>query len=177
MENTTKMENQKEIKGLVFLKSYYESIQELENEDKLEMYNAIFELAFFNQSPTFSKKYLGAIFKVMEPNIQNSLDRYKASQENGKKGGRPSKSTGIKLTDIPKHKTPTKMEDNIEEIINTPIIKEEIKEIDDLIEVDDDNDYFKELIKPKNKPVELPIKKKSSIDLDFYINNLQTIQQ
>lgn len=65
----------------------------------------------------------------------------------------------------------------IKEIINTPIIKEEIKEIDDLIEVDDDNDYLKELIKPKNKPVEQPIKKKSSIDLDFYINNLETIQQ
>ena len=80
-------------------------------------------------------------------------------------------------------KTPIEIEEIIntpiikKEVINTPIIKEEIKEIDDLIEVDDDNDYFKELIKPKNKPVELPIKKKSSIDLDFYINNLQTIQQ
>lgn len=77
------------LNGIVFMRSYYEAIKELESEDQNELYNAIFQLVFENKEPNFTKKYLGGYFKLMEPTLASSIGRYQASKENGKKGGRP----------------------------------------------------------------------------------------
>lgn len=84
------MKNETNINGIVFLRSYFESIEELEGSDKMEMYDAIFGLVFNNIAPVFSKKYLNGYWKLIEPTLASSINRYQASQENGKKGGRPA---------------------------------------------------------------------------------------
>jgi hypothetical protein len=75
--------------GVVFLRSYYESITSLEDGDKLEMYEAVFKHYFDGIEPTFSKAYLNGFWSLMKPNIDNSVNRYNNSVNNGKKGGRP----------------------------------------------------------------------------------------
>jgi hypothetical protein len=82
------MENQTNINGIVFLRSYYEAVEELEGNDKLEMYEAIFNLVFNGIEPNFTKKYLNGYFKLIQPTLMSSITRYKNSVENGKKGGR-----------------------------------------------------------------------------------------
>lgn len=164
MEKTIKMKN------IIVFESILDLLDEMTNEEAGLLFKGLND--FRNgKDVKFEDRYLQGLWKGILPNLNNMhtnyLNKVKNNAENGKKGGRPVKKETI-IIEQPIIK---------EEVINTPIIKEEIKEIDDLIEVDDDNDYLKELIKPKNKPVEQPIKKKSSIDLDFYINNLETIQQ
>ena len=87
------MENKTNINGIVFLRSYYEAVKDLEQDDQLEMYNAIFSLVFEGIAPTFTKKYLNSIYKVIEPNLAGSINRYQTSVENGKKGGRKPNKT------------------------------------------------------------------------------------
>lgn len=91
------MENQTNINGIVFLRSYYEAVEELEGNDKLEMYEAIFNLVFNGIEPNFSKKYLNGYFKLIQPTLMSSITRYKNSVENGKKGGR---KPSIKVEEI-----------------------------------------------------------------------------
>ena len=72
--------------GIVFYKSFYESISELPEENALNIYNAIFKYAFFDEEP----ELLGiekAIFTIIKPQIDANNKKY----ENGKKGGRPAK--------------------------------------------------------------------------------------
>jgi hypothetical protein len=92
------MENQTEINGIVFLRSYFESVEELEGTDKLEMYEAIFNLVFNGIEPTFTKKYLNGYFKLIQPTLMSSITRYKNSVENGKKGGRKPASVTASST-------------------------------------------------------------------------------
>ena len=87
------MENKTNINGIVFLRSYYEAVKDLEQDDQLEMYNAIFSLVFEGIAPTFTKKYLNSIYKVIVPNLAGSINRYQTSVENGKKGGRKPNKT------------------------------------------------------------------------------------
>ncbi|MEY8331324.1 DUF6291 domain-containing protein [Lachnospiraceae bacterium 48-33] len=72
--------------GIVFYKSFFESISELPEENALNIYNAIFKYAFFDEEP----ELLGiekAIFTIIKPQIDANNKKY----ENGKKGGRPPK--------------------------------------------------------------------------------------
>jgi len=82
------MENQTELNGFVFLRSYYEAIKELDGDDRLELNDAIQALVFDNIQPNFSKKYLFGYFKLIQPTLEASLTRYRNSVENGKKGGK-----------------------------------------------------------------------------------------
>jgi len=81
MENT---------KGVLVLRSFYEAIQCLEKEDQLELYNAIMEYGLNGVEPNFEKKYLNGYLKLIIPNIDSQIKKYKASVENGKKGGKPT---------------------------------------------------------------------------------------
>lgn len=114
------MENKTNINGIVFLRSYYEAVKDLEQDDQLEMYNAIFKLVFEGVTPTFTKKYLNSIYKVIEPNLAGSINRYQASVENGKKGGRKSNKTV--MSDLIQSQTSTTQK---EEIVQPEAPKEE----------------------------------------------------
>lgn len=70
--------------GIVFYKSFYESISELPEENVLNIYNAIFRYAFFDEEPELSG-IEKAIFTIIKPQIDANNKKY----ENGKKGGRP----------------------------------------------------------------------------------------
>lgn len=72
--------------GIVFYKSFYESISELPDENALNIYNAIFRYAFFDEEPELSG-IEKAIFTIIKPQIDANNKKYK----NGKKGGRPPK--------------------------------------------------------------------------------------
>lgn len=74
--------------GVVFYKSFYESISELPPENALNIYNSIFRYAFFDEEPELSG-IEKAIFTIIKPQIDANNRRY----ENGKRGGRPPKKT------------------------------------------------------------------------------------
>lgn len=76
--------------SIVFYRSYYEIIKELPDEQKLKVYEAIFEYGL-NENEIELDGLIKAIFNLAKPNIDSANARYTASIENGKKGGRPKK--------------------------------------------------------------------------------------
>lgn len=84
-------------RSFIMYYSYYDSIQDLEGTDKLEMYEAINDYAFNDNEPVFSKKILNAVWKNIRPTLDMNIKRYAKNQENGKKGGRPPKSAPISI--------------------------------------------------------------------------------
>lgn len=106
--------------GFVFQPSYYEAINAIQDkEQKLEMYEAIINYGINGIEPTFTNPLLEALFKMAVPTLNASKKRYKASVENGKKGGRPPKT---------KNDTPNKSSNNTssKSNINTPEVKKEV---------------------------------------------------
>ena len=76
--------------SFVFYRSFYEAIKELETpEERIELYEALCEYNFENKKIQFKFKNTKAMFKIMQPLIDNATARYIASVENGKKGGAP----------------------------------------------------------------------------------------
>ena len=74
--------------SFIFYESFYSGIRELNPEDQLEIYTAIFEYQFEEKEPQLTgiKK---AIWSLIKPQLDANNDRY----ENGLKGGRPKKDT------------------------------------------------------------------------------------
>ena len=79
--------------SIVFYKSFYEAIQKIPEEEQLKLYNAIFSYSFTEIEPEIEDGIAKAMFILIKPNIDSANARYKASVENGKKGGRPKKET------------------------------------------------------------------------------------
>ena len=73
--------------GFIFYRSFYECSKALNNEQKLELYEAIFELAL-NQAETKTEPMVSAFLNLIKPQIEANNRRF----ENGKKGGRPANS-------------------------------------------------------------------------------------
>lgn len=73
--------------GIIFYKSFYESITELSSESALKIYDAIFRYAFFDEESELSGVEK-AIFTIIKPQLDANNKRY----EDGKKGGRPKKT-------------------------------------------------------------------------------------
>lgn len=114
METTT---TTKQINGVLFLRSYVEAIENVEENEQLELFKAISYYGLDGIEPTFSKKYLNAIWITIKPNIDAAISRRNIVVENGKKGGRPKKD----LPSTPKKEEPKS------EVITEPIIIEESK--------------------------------------------------
>lgn len=62
------------IKGFTFFKSYYDSLCDLEPEDKKEMLNAILEYVFEDKKPRF-KGFKKTFWTLIEPNLDTSKHR------------------------------------------------------------------------------------------------------
>ena len=73
--------------GIIFYKSFYESITELSSESALKIYDAIFKYAFYDEVSE-----LVGIEKAIFALIQPQLDANNKKYENGKRGGRPKKN-------------------------------------------------------------------------------------
>lgn len=82
--------------SFVFYRSFYESIMDLDNEIKIEVLMAICEYSLNNNEIDFSTRVGKSIFTLIKPNLDSATNRYKASVENGKKGGRPKKEKNLK---------------------------------------------------------------------------------
>lgn len=74
--------------SFVFYASFYEAIKELPEDTQLELYGALCEYSFNDNLPELSP-VAKAVFTVMRPNIDKAAARYRASVENGRKGGAP----------------------------------------------------------------------------------------
>lgn len=112
--------------SFVFYRSYYEAINELPEEYKLEVLNAIMEYNFNGTLPELSP-VAKAMFTLMKPNMDNAARRYNASVENGKKGGRPPKEN-LEKPNNNLEKPKQNLNDNVYVNDNDNIEKENIKE-------------------------------------------------
>lgn len=74
--------------AIVFYKSFFEAIEDIPEEEQLQVYRALFKHYFYDEEINV-KGSAKAILRIMVPLIDNASARYKASVENGKKGGAP----------------------------------------------------------------------------------------
>ncbi len=74
--------------GIVFYRSFYEAIKPLQENDKLKIYEAIFEYGL-NDSMQELQGVSKSIFTLIKP----QLDANKKRRQNGGKGGRPKTKT------------------------------------------------------------------------------------
>jgi len=84
--------------GFVFLRSYYDAINDfdLSSEQKGIFLDAIFQYVFEGVEPQFEKGLFKGCWTLIKPTLDNSLSRYTAAVENGKKGGAPKGNNNAK---------------------------------------------------------------------------------
>lgn len=74
--------------GFRVLPSYYEAIRDLPDNDRLALYDAIWDYGFGNDVADLSPVLKG-FFALIMPTLQNSVRFEEKQVENGRKGGRP----------------------------------------------------------------------------------------
>ena len=109
--------------SFIFYKSFYDSIKELDPQDQVQIYNAIFEYQF-NCKEVELKGVCKSIFTLIIPQLEANNKRY----ENGKKGGRP--------------KTKTKPNNNLTETKTKPNVNDN----DNVNVNDNENVYVNDII-------------------------------
>jgi hypothetical protein len=100
--------------SFVFYRSFYEAIQMLPSEDRLQIYDAISELAL-NGNQTETTGYASVVMKLIEPQILANNRKYK----NACKGGRPKNQTETKPKPN-RNQTETKSYPNRNQSISKP---------------------------------------------------------
>lgn len=73
------------VDSFVFYASFYNSISLLEDDVRLELYDAICIYALDHEQPTFTSVVSQSIFELIKPQIDANYQR----RQNGKMGGRP----------------------------------------------------------------------------------------
>lgn len=130
--------------GFVFLRSYYDAINDfdLSPEQKGIFLDALFQYVFDGVEPQFEKGIYKGCWTLIKPTLDNSINRYRTSVENGKKGGAPKgtepwnkgKKSEPKANPIPTQNEPiTKL--------NKDMDKEKDKEKEMDINMDNDKDF------------------------------------
>lgn len=112
-----------ELSYVPMYKSYIDAVAKLTPEDRLVIYEAIFEYGFTGTEPTFDNPYLEMGWNLVKPNLVNNIKRMQKNKSaaNGAKGGRPKKVVEIKQ-ELPKE-TPKALSTKTEQIVS------EIKEV------------------------------------------------
>jgi hypothetical protein len=153
------MENKDKKPGIVILHSYYQAMQELDNDDQLTIFKAIMEFGFDGIQPNFDKKYLNGYWILIYPTLSKGISNYQTKVNNGSKGGRP------------------KLNSNASKPINNNIIESETKisqieekEVNKVVTEEVINQTIKEMIQP-----ELVIKKPIQYlnENDFLFGNIK----
>lgn len=118
--------------GFIFYKSFFEAINELDNNTQLEVYQAITNYALNDELPNLNG-VAKAIFSLIKPQIDANNKRY----EDGCKGGRPKNKKPVVLENNknkkpvvlkkgtfskPKEKEKEKENDNVNENVSYPPI-------------------------------------------------------
>lgn len=81
--------------GFIFYKSFYDSINALDESMQLEVYKVLAEYGLTGEMGDDLSPIAKALLTAMIPTIDNANKRYVASVENGKKGGRPKKNKEV----------------------------------------------------------------------------------
>lgn len=122
-----------EKESFVFYKSFYESIRSLDNETKLEIFEAICNYSLYENEPEFKSEVSKAIFTLIRVNLDKAEARYRASIENGKKGGAPKGNQNAKKKqpknnlEQPRNNLNYNLNDNLNDNYNISSIYEEIQ--------------------------------------------------
>ena len=95
--------------GFFFYRSFYEAIQLVPDESKLNLYQALGEYAILGKEPQINGWEL-ALFTTWKINVDKANSRREASIQNGSKGGRPTKS------DVKPKKNQIEPEENLKTI-------------------------------------------------------------
>ena len=75
--------------GFVFQPSYYASMSNLPDADRLALYDALCRYGLYGEVPEDLPPIANGFFMLMQPTVDASKKRYATSVENGKKGGAP----------------------------------------------------------------------------------------
>lgn len=92
--------------SFVFFASYYDAIKNLPEEEQGLFYKTLVEYAIANKQPKNLTPSCKACFVIVKPFLDSSISKYRASVENGKKGGRPKKLTKTKPNENPTETQP-----------------------------------------------------------------------
>ena len=79
-------------KGVLIQASFYEAMQVLPDQERLQLYDGICEYTLKGILPENLSPIAKSMFILMKPNIDSSAKKYTASVSNGKKGGRKAKN-------------------------------------------------------------------------------------
>ena len=102
--------------SMIFYKSFIDALNELPDEDRLKLYDAIFAFGIYGTEPELSG-IDAAVFTLVRPQIEANNRKY----ENGVKGGRPKNQTETKTK--PNHNqtiTKSKPNNNLTETKQKP---------------------------------------------------------
>ena len=77
--------------GFRLLPSYYEAIRDLPDEERLLLYDAVFDFGFGNEVQELPP-LLKSLFGLIVPTLERSIRFEEKQRRNGAKGGRPSKT-------------------------------------------------------------------------------------
>ena len=77
-----------ELKGFMFMYSYYEALRDLPDEERHKMYDAILDYVFAGKMPDLPP-LLKTFFILIKPNLDSSITKATTARTNGKGGGRP----------------------------------------------------------------------------------------
>jgi hypothetical protein len=122
--------------GFVFLRTFNESIEDLDPQDKCIMLEAIINYGLYGDEPVLTKGYLKGIWKLISSTIDVTSKKYDSSVENGKKGGRPKKpNSNPTVTQVKPNNNPTEtLKENKIELNKIELNKIKIKEKENKIE-------------------------------------------
>lgn len=103
--------------SFIFYKSFFEAIEDLDNEAKVQLYDAICRLALYDEEIELTGVAM-TMFKLIKPQLKANTKRF----EDGKKGGRPKiKTTGYdeeKTTGFENKKPNNNVNDNVNVNVN-----------------------------------------------------------
>ena len=79
--------------SFVFYRSFYEALQNVPKNHRAEVYDAVFAYVFESREPSLTG-VKRALWELIRPQLDASLERYAAAVENGKKGAKYGKMGG-----------------------------------------------------------------------------------
>ena len=82
--------------GFVFQPSYYASMSNLPDNERLALYDALCRYGLYGEMPEGLPPIANGFFMLMQPTVDASKKRYATSVENGRKGGAPKGNQNAK---------------------------------------------------------------------------------
>lgn len=109
--------------SFIFYSSFYESIKNLEDSDKLKIFEAICEYGIYGKKKKVATK-MGSIMELIIPLMDATSKRYTAQVENAKRGGAPiGNSNAKKQSKTTQNNSTPEIENNLKQPQNNPSVE------------------------------------------------------